>query len=342
MKLQIGLAALAVGFVAASLWLTFEGALALYFGWVLYLYRVLPHVNVNVPTLLLGIVALLLFAFGTHLCGWAWMRRAASSPDARPRSWKIGWTMASVTGLLVLFAAGISVVGTVHQLSWLATAEGPLLVEAVPHDGQTYVDNNLRQMGMAMANYEAMRSTLPAGGTFSPDGRMLHSWETHLLPYLPYATYGIDMQKPWNDFHNRRYFKGVLPQFICGDLRGAPLKDDQGFGMSHFAVNQWVLAGNKSMKTSEIKDGAANTLLIGQVNSDFRPWGHPVNWRDPTLGINRTPNGFGGASGAGGAKFLMADGSVRFIKESIDPSVLQALSTPCGGEVIEEKGWTGK
>jgi hypothetical protein len=341
MKLQIGLAALVVGFVVASLCLTLEGALALYFGWIVYLYRVLPRVNLNLPTLVLGTVALIIFAIGIHAGGRRWAGRAYSSPNGAVRHWRIGWTVSAVASLLVLFAAGISVVGIVHQLSWLATAESPLLVESV-HSRFPSGEGNLRFLGSAMHDYQSMTGSFPPGGSFTPDGQMLHSWETYILPYLIYSTQDIDMKKSWNDPSNQPVFACVLPDFVNGDLRGAPLKDERGYGLSHFAVNQWVLAGNKSMKTSEIKDGPANTLLIGQVNSDFKPWGHPVNWRDPTLGINQFPNGFGGASGAGGAKFLMADGSVRFIKESIDPSVLRALSTPCGGEAIEEKGWTGK
>jgi hypothetical protein len=91
----------------------------------------------------------------------------------------------------------------------------------------------------------------------------------------------------------------------------------------------------KSMRWQDITDGMANTLLVGEVNAEFKPWGHPVNWRDPARGINRSPQGFGGTPYASGAQFSMADGSVRFVSERIHPDVLRALSTPAGGEEID-------
>ena len=36
----------------------------------------------------------------------------------------------------------------------------------------------------------------------------------------------------------------------------------------------------------------------------------------------------------GGSNFLMGDGSVRFIKESVTPTVFSALASRAGGEVV--------
>ena len=141
------------------------------------------------------------------------------------------------------------------------------------------------------------------------------------------------MTRPWNDPKNADNFKGVIPVFVNPVL--AERRDADGFGLSHLAANSWVLSANKSMKLGDITDGTANTILFGEVNSNFQPWGHPVNWRDPSLGLNQVPQGFGGVFKQG-VLFVMADGSVRTLKADISLSVLKALSTPRGGEKIDE------
>jgi hypothetical protein len=77
----------------------------------------------------------------------------------------------------------------------------------------------------------------------------------------------------------------------------------------------------------DLADGPAGTILLGEVNQAFQPWGDPTNCRDPAAGIGR-PDGFGGPHASGGAQFLMSDGSVRFLRQDTDREVLEALSTP--------------
>ncbi len=50
----------------------------------------------------------------------------------------------------------------------------------------------------------------------------------------------------------------------------------------------------------------------------------------PYIGHKRP---FGGYH-PGGANVLMADGSVRFVRETIDPRVFEAISTIAGGEKV--------
>lgn len=316
----------------------FEVPRAIVFGWFLFLLRTLPRMTVDWPSVFVGFLALVLFTAGVHWAGRALRRNAIDAPR-----WKFRWSLATVAVAFLLFASGISLVGIVHQAGWLFTSPEPYYVRAVRWRGGADSTNNLRQIGLAMLNYhDTYGSKGPPGGTFTSDGRMLHSWETHLLPFFYYAVSGdkgedarIDYKVPWNDPQNERAFMSILPEFINTSLPTPPVLDEQGFGLSHYSANIHVLGPNKPLCLADFTDGTANTFLVGEVNANFQPWGHPVNWRDPARGINRSPHGFGGPHASGGAYFSMADGSVRFVSERIDSNVLQALSTPSGGEEID-------
>jgi prepilin-type processing-associated H-X9-DG protein len=84
-----------------------------------------------------------------------------------------------------------------------------------------------------------------------------------------------------------------------------------------------------------IKDGLQQTAQIVETNTDVGPWlrGGPSTLRGldaaatPYLGPGRP---FGGCH-PGGANVSFADGSVRFVKETIDPAVFRAMFTIAGG-----------
>jgi prepilin-type processing-associated H-X9-DG protein len=333
MRALLGL--LAFGFIAAAVFTTFEGGFAVLFGWMPFVARTLPRVSVDWPSVCLGAVAYALFVAGVHGIGLAWRKPRGSEPGAVPR-WRLRWSVAIAAIVIILFTAGISMIAIVHQTTWLVRSDRyrPTL------GGGWRAEHGLKEVALGIQNYsDTNGKKLPPGGTFQPDGTMLHSWETHILPYIGYSTGAIDLTKPWNDPVNQVYFKCIIPQFINPGLRGADLEDSDGYGLSHYAANSHVLAANRSLRIDDIKDGAANTLLVGEVNVLFKPWGHAANWRDPTAGINSSARGFGGPSESGGANFVMCDGSVRFVSANISPEVLRALSTPNGGEFVGEEGW---
>ncbi len=314
--------------VAVAALVSLEAAGAILFGWTLFLGRVIPQITTDTPSLVLGVVAVGLFAAGVHWLGRAWCRKNLS--NASPRHWSLCSTGTVVLGVVVLFAAGISIVGIVHQTGWLLADRQPLQQEGLGRRADP--EANLRTIGLGFDNYSDTYGCLPPSGTYSNNGEMRHSWETHLLDFMGYSTGEIDKDRAWNDPVNERYFKSVIPQFINPYYRTPPLTDTQGFGLSHFAANNRVLHANKSMRIEDISDGTENTILVGEVNGRFQPWGHPVNARDPAKGINRSPSGFGGPPGSGGARFLVADGSVRFVSARVNPEVLKALSTPASGD----------
>lgn len=258
-----------------------------------------------------------------------------------------------VLGLLLLIVIGVfgsAVRELIRGTIWLRTTDTPFHQEAMHGSGfqlearqmarRSWLKNDLKMTAIALHNYHDIYGSFPAGGTFADNGEGMHSWISALDGVAMYSFGGqLRLDEPWDSEYNQKFFRSVLYDVINPTLPAAPVVNEDGFALSHFAANQHVMGPNLSLKIEDITDGPANTLMIGEVNSLFQPWGAPTNWRDPMLGLNTSPRGFGSHPDAGGVMFVIGDGSVRFLSNDIDPEVLKALSTPAGGESIHEQDW---
>ena len=286
------------------------------FGWIGFLIRVLPKIDPDPATVVTGSIALTGFAIGVHFTGRRWVS-----------GWRVRWTAMAVTAVGLLFGVGVAVIGIAHQVSWLATAGEPLQAPGPPDRWKRSSQGNLKMLHRGAENYQDTYMHLPSGGTFSPEGVGKHSWTIQILPQFGYTAPGVDMDQPWNHPSNRLYFKCMIPELLNPDFRTAPVLDAEGYGLAHYAANGRVMGPNTQVKLGELPQGGSNVALIGEVNGGFRPWGHPENWREPTLGTGGGPAAFGNPAGTGAA-FVFGDGSVRFITRSTDPPVLDALAGP--------------
>jgi RNA polymerase sigma factor (sigma-70 family) len=191
--------------------------------------------------------------------------------------------------------------------------------------------NNLKQICLAMHNYANTHGdAFPPAAITDQDGKPLLSWRVAILPYIEeqalYQQFHLD--EPWDSAHNKTLIE-KMPKLY------APVNDVQTPepGMTFYQV----LVGNgaffdvaKPTKLAEIIDGVSNTLLVVEAAD-------PVIWTRPDdLAFNPAgnPPGFGGLKFDGGFNAAFADGSVKFLKDTIDPKVLRALITRSGGEVI--------
>lgn len=192
--------------------------------------------------------------------------------------------------------------------------------------------NNLRQMGLALHNYHATHRVLPPGGTLTHDEKPYLSWQTMILPYIDQArVYNkLHHSYPWTHSRNRSIFKSKIPLYLNPAIDETVSAD--GFGLSHYVGNQNVMFANSNLRFRYFNDGLPNTILAIETGENFKPWGDPTNFADPVNLIGAGKK----SSFKGGNNVLMSDGAVRFVSENIDPAVLKALSTPYGGEVIDD------
>ncbi|MEK6261560.1 MAG: DUF1559 domain-containing protein [Planctomycetota bacterium] len=119
-----------------------------------------------------------------------------------------------------------------------------------------------------------------------------------------------------------------------------------------------MFGDNSRCTLTDVKDGTSNTVMMGETTRDvanggtnawgYRGWvmvgldlaAYPINnW---TYGATTYPQGklgswaYSGSLHTGGAHYLFADGSVRFISENIDTVTRQRLAYMSDGQVIGE------
>jgi type II secretory pathway pseudopilin PulG len=242
------------------------------------------------------------------------------------------------TTAIVFLVLGIIFVIMVVVVAIGAALFLPAVSQARQAARSTQSKNNLKQIGLAMHNYRDVYNQFPPGGIYTSKQEPYNAWMTSLLPYIEQASlYSmIDSNQPWTSPSNQQAFKVVIPNYMNPNI-GPENATVGGLGAAHYAGNSQLLLNNGSVIFEEITDGSSNTIMAGEVGTNFMAWGDPENRRDPANGFGTAPNQFGvAAPGIGGVQMCLADGSVRFVSENIDPAVLKALATPAGGEMIGE------
>jgi len=189
--------------------------------------------------------------------------------------------------------------------------------------------NNIKQIMLAMHNYHAAKGQLPAPAITDADGKPLLSWRVSLLPYFDqqalYEQFHLD--EPWDSAHNMPLSQ-TLPSVYVDPSATLPPGDT----VFHAAVGDGLaLMPGEQNKFSMFTDGTSNTIMIYESNrNESVPWSKPA---DAEIDLN-APMAPMGTTHAGGFHVGMADGSIRFIVNSIDQDMLKALLTRAGGEAV--------
>jgi prepilin-type processing-associated H-X9-DG protein len=196
--------------------------------------------------------------------------------------------------------------------------------------------NNMKQIGLALHNFESANGHFPAD-VKDKNGKRLLSWRVRLLPFLEqqplFAEFHLD--EPWDSPHNRELVARMPASLAVPGSDSEPgTTFYRGFSGERTIFDPKVPDGTR---LAAITDGTSNTLAVIEAKE-------AVIWTKPDSDIpfdaKAKPEGLTPLMGSlgghfpGGFNVLFCDGSVRFIRMSINPFVLQALITRNGGEVI--------
>lgn len=237
------------------------------------------------------------------------------------------------------------IVGTLSLVLMLPAVLIALLLPAVQAAREaarrTQCTNNLKQIGLAMHNFESSFGAFPAQAITDPSGKPLLSWRVAILPFLEqqllYEQFHLD--EPWDSPHNLSLLPKIPMTYVCPS-NGDP--SETTGGLTHYqviagpgaafdpSVQRFMSPGTTlGINLSMITDGTSNTIMVAE--------GTPaVEWTRPD-DLAYQPNGPAPALGSkhpGGENVLIMDGSVRYLKQAIAQMVLRSLITRSGGEVI--------
>ena len=237
-----------------------------------------------------------------------------------------GSTVAIVIAVLAACALGFLVCAGI-----LAALLIPAVQAAREAARRMQCSNNMKQIALAIHNYESAFKSLPPAYTVDSEGNKLHSWRTLILPFLEQnAVYSrIDFSKSWDHSDNAFALELQVPTYMCPSS-SLP----KGHTLYLAIVDpQSVFPGETQTTFSQITDGTSNTVMVYESDPATS-----VHWMEPRDGdMDAFMSAFSSDhrhSHTGGANCTLADGSVRFFSNNTPPATLRALATRNGGETV--------
>lgn len=301
------------------------------FGWVFYGFQTLPHVRFAGSDILTAAVCLTVFAAGLHsFLRWLYRHVSASRQiEGQAAIWPIRWTGALLGLILLMFVTGLAAVGISHQTAWLLTSPEPILHGSIREAAaRMQSSNNLKQMALAMYNYQETKGSLPTAAVWSKEEQPLLSWRVLILPYLEYETLfeQFHLDEPWDSPHNLR----LLPRMpkIYAPLSERSTAKPYSTHYQVFIGSGAAFEGRRGLRLpDDFPDGTANTILIVEA-SEAVPWTKPQDLPySPGLPLPAL-----GSLSPEFVQAVMVDGAVRQIKRDVRESVLRGLVTRNGEE----------
>ncbi len=203
----------------------------------------------------------------------------------------------------------------------------PAVAKARESAQRVHSINNLKQLAIAMFQYEDKNGHFPPAVVMGPDGKTPHSWRVELLPYLDeYALYKqYKMDEPWDSPDNKKVLEAA-PEIFHSAADSGPATIADCFVLTG---KDTMFSGKNGIKVEDVTGGTSNTIMIVEAKRDI-PWAKPEDIEyDPAKPLPKLGGIFGNGYSA-----AFADGSVRFMANDLNEQVLRAMINPTADKQI--------
>lgn len=126
----------------------------------------------------------------------------------------------------------------------------PAVQQARESARRTQCRNNMKQIGLSLANYESTHTVFPMARIEDAAGNAWHSWTTMILPYIDqasmYNNYNTNVY--WNDPTNAVMVGTKLPFYLCPSTPNQDGRDLRSANVPQPAVGNYTATGSVSNK----------------------------------------------------------------------------------------------
>jgi len=200
--------------------------------------------------------------------------------------------------------------------------------------------NNLRNIALALNNYESTYRRFPPAYIADESGKPMHSWRVLILPFLDhkhlYDQYNFD--EPWDGPNNSRLHDAFMHAFRCPKDQPAENVTDTSYVV--VVGPNTIFRGAESLGLDYIvrTDDASRTLMVVEVANSGIHWMEPRELHVTQMATTINPPAGQGISSnhPGGVYVSFSDGRIRFLDgEAVSQKQLQSMLTVGDGEEVD-------